>query len=244
MEDRKMRERWKQSRFTLIELLVVIAIIAILASMLLPALNKARDKAHKITCVNNLKQIGLAEANYAQDYNYYTPGAFATARGFNEQLWDAIILPYLGNIKKPSSWDEASKQRQSGALACPKRILLNRDTRSYAVNGFGYLKNYKSFGPVAVGRGTSDSSAYCARPDSKAKSIPNSRIMFISELGPAKATGTTYHTIRNGSYYNDSSGSGDTESDFRHDGRKNVLWLDLHVSDVIRNEMHYHNYLP
>src|SRR5580692_6008483 len=95
-----MVSRSKKTGFTLIELLVVIAIIAILAAILFPVFAQAREKARQASCMSNLKQLGLAELQYVQDYDETYSGSWncgnAACNG-SRVYYPEMIYPYAKN---------------------------------------------------------------------------------------------------------------------------------------------------
>lgn len=122
-------KRCNKRAFTLIELLVVIAIIAILAAILFPVFAQARENARRITCVSNLKQIGLAYVQYIQDYDGYTPTvdkspipASETVDGVSTKTYanyEFVLMPYI------KSW---------AVFCCPDRSDTWKTPANYAAD--------------------------------------------------------------------------------------------------------------
>jgi prepilin-type N-terminal cleavage/methylation domain-containing protein/prepilin-type processing-associated H-X9-DG protein len=122
--------------FTLIELLVVIAIIAVLIALLLPAVQAAREAARRIQCTNNLKQLGLAMANYESSNTCYpissaflvdgvTCSSFAIGRGCQNTPWFIMMLPFIEQAPLSNSFNFSFGMEGRGPSAPLVGLIVN-----------------------------------------------------------------------------------------------------------------------
>ena len=190
--------------FTLIELLVVIAIISILASMLLPALSKAREKAQAAKCLGNLRQIGLSMTMYFNDHQDFFPPV--AARQAQRLTWDSLLWEYHRNysIYRCTASRLPSRFRQ---------YIMNQWLYTAAAHGrLGSFLSPSSIYGYMDGSSDSSKSGLLKLSDGASESLaPIGDKNYSATLDIAAVT-------------------------FRHNGMKNVVFLDGHAAAQSRGE--------